>query len=94
MVGAVTGSALIDRFGRRTLLLGSTTTLVGMLAIIIGLLSSHGNSTQANAGITFETSALEASSEGMRTLQPMTGEHARMWIRYWKSKGFIKSCTH
>lgn len=57
MVGALTGSALIDRLGRRTLLLGSTTTLVGMLAIIIGLLSSHGNNTQANAGISFSERA-------------------------------------
>ncbi|CEL62486.1 Lactose permease OS=Kluyveromyces lactis (strain ATCC 8585 / CBS 2359 / DSM 70799 / NBRC 1267 / NRRL Y-1140 / WM37) GN=LAC12 PE=3 SV=1 [Rhizoctonia solani AG-1 IB] len=53
MTGALTGSILIDRLGRRTLLLGSTTTLVFMLAIIIGLLSSNGNSTQANAGISF-----------------------------------------
>ncbi|GAB1520816.1 hypothetical protein RhiTH_003904 [Rhizoctonia solani] len=53
MIGALTGSVLIDRLGRRTLLLGSTTTLVLMLAIIIGLLSSNGNSTQANAGISF-----------------------------------------
>ncbi|KAG8683726.1 hypothetical protein FRC08_014110 [Ceratobasidium sp. 394] len=53
MIGALTGSVLVDRFGRRQLLLGSTITLVFMLAIIIGLLSSHGNSTQANAGISF-----------------------------------------
>ncbi|KAG9103833.1 hypothetical protein FRC06_007645 [Ceratobasidium sp. 370] len=53
MIGAVTGSALVDRFGRRQLLLGSTITLVFTLAIIIGLLSTHGGSTQANAGISF-----------------------------------------
>jgi len=53
MIGALTGSMLVDRFGRRQILLGSTFTLVLMLAIIIGLLSSTGTSTQANAGISF-----------------------------------------
>lgn len=56
MVGALTGSILVDRFGRRQILIGSTFTLVLMLAIIIGLLSSTGTSTQANAGISFSTS--------------------------------------
>ncbi|ELU42263.1 sugar [Rhizoctonia solani AG-1 IA] len=53
MVGALIGSAIIDRLGRRALLLGSTTMLICILGIIIGLLSSDGNSGQANAGIAF-----------------------------------------
>ncbi|KAF8713259.1 General substrate transporter, partial [Rhizoctonia solani] len=53
MVGALIGSAVIDRLGRRALLLGSTTMLICILGIIIGLLSSDGNSRQANAGIAF-----------------------------------------
>ncbi|CAE6474878.1 unnamed protein product [Rhizoctonia solani] len=53
MVGALIGSAVIDRLGRRALLLGSTTMLICILGIIIGLLSSDGNSGQANAGIAF-----------------------------------------
>lgn len=37
----------------------------------------------------FETAALLKSSATMSALQPMTEEHARMWVRYWKAKGFI-----
>ncbi|KAF8755292.1 General substrate transporter [Rhizoctonia solani] len=46
-------SAVIDRLGRRALLLGSTHYAHLHLGIIIGLLSSDGNSGQANAGIAF-----------------------------------------
>lgn len=62
MIGALTGSMLVDRFGRRQILLGSTFTLVLMLAIIIGLLSSTGTSTQANAGISFSMSHIFSAS--------------------------------
>lgn len=37
----------------------------------------------------YETDRLLASSATMRGLQPMGEEHARMWVRYWRAKGFI-----
>ncbi|RDB18019.1 Lactose permease [Hypsizygus marmoreus] len=52
-VGALSGSAVIDRFGRRKILLTSTSIITVILAIVTGLLSSSGNSAQGNAGITF-----------------------------------------
>jgi len=52
-IGALFGSAIVDRFGRRKILLLSTTSLVVILAIVTGLLSSFGNAARANAGITF-----------------------------------------
>ncbi|KAJ3509423.1 hypothetical protein NLJ89_g5230 [Agrocybe chaxingu] len=52
-IGALSGSAIIDRFGRRKILLLSTISITAILAIVSGLLSSFGNSARANAGITF-----------------------------------------
>ncbi|PPR01740.1 hypothetical protein CVT24_001560 [Panaeolus cyanescens] len=52
-IGALSGSAIVDRFGRRRILLVSTTTIAAILAIVTGLLSSFGNAARANAGITF-----------------------------------------
>ena len=37
----------------------------------------------------FDTTALLRSSKTMEELQRMTEEHARMWVRYWRAKGFI-----
>ncbi|PPQ80982.1 hypothetical protein CVT25_015135 [Psilocybe cyanescens] len=47
------GSAVVDRFGRRKVLLLSTSIMVAILAIVTGLLSDFGNAARANAGITF-----------------------------------------
>eukprot|EP00753_Platysulcus_tardus_P013280 PLAT3653.1.p1 GENE.PLAT3653.1~~PLAT3653.1.p1 ORF type:complete len:549 (-),score=-167.96 PLAT3653.1:152-1735(-) len=52
-VGALTGSACIDRFGRRALLLSATSLLVVILAIVSALLSQSGNVERSNAGISF-----------------------------------------
>lgn len=52
-IGALSGSFIIDRFGRRRILLLSTGAVTVILAIVSGLLSSSGNAAQANAGITF-----------------------------------------
>ena len=55
MIGALTGSAIIDHVGRRKLMLfASCSAMIGML-IVGGLLSPAGedNSIRANAGISF-----------------------------------------
>ncbi|KAJ2919200.1 hypothetical protein MD484_g1231, partial [Candolleomyces efflorescens] len=52
-IGALAGSFVIDRFGRRRILLTATSAVTVILAIVCGLLSEQGNSMRANAGITF-----------------------------------------
>ncbi|KDR77321.1 hypothetical protein GALMADRAFT_279081 [Galerina marginata CBS 339.88] len=47
------GSATVDRYGRRKILLLATSVMVVLLAIVTGLLSSIGSAARANAGITF-----------------------------------------
>ena len=39
--------------------------------------------------LAYETSELLRSSPSMRELEPMSEEHARAWVRYWKTKGFV-----
>jgi sugar porter (SP) family MFS transporter len=52
--GALAGAFTIDRFGRRKNLLWGTGVLIVIFAIVTGLLSNPGgNTTRANAGITF-----------------------------------------
>jgi len=53
-IGALTGSALVDRLGRRRLLLSATSTLVLMLVLAAALLSDPGTSPgRGSAGISF-----------------------------------------
>lgn len=54
-IGALSGSAIIDRFGRRRILLLATGSIIGILAIVTGLLSDAGELSpmRSNAGITF-----------------------------------------
>jgi nitrate/nitrite transporter NarK len=49
------GSAIIDRFGRRRILLTATAAITCILAIVTGLLSDAGQLSpmRSNAGITF-----------------------------------------
>ena len=41
--------------------------------------------------LAFDTSRLLRSSPAMRELQPMSENHAKAWVQYWKSKGFIST---
>ncbi|KAF8908874.1 general substrate transporter, partial [Gymnopilus junonius] len=52
-MGALAGSATIDRFGRRKILLIATSVMVAILTIVTALLSSFGSAARSNAGITF-----------------------------------------
>ncbi|KAF8158376.1 general substrate transporter [Crassisporium funariophilum] len=52
-IGALSGSAIIDRFGRRRILLLSTSAIAAILLIVTALLSEFGSVARANAGITF-----------------------------------------
>jgi len=68
MIGALTGSAIIDHVGRRKLMLfASCSAMIGML-IVGGLLSPAGedNSTRATAGISFICKSLLASMSWRR----------------------------
>lgn len=73
--GALAGSAVVDRVGRRKLSIGATATITVMLAIIAGMLS-HKNAGAAlsNAGITFIFLFMVIFSFGwtaMQALYPM-----------------------
>ncbi|KDQ11493.1 hypothetical protein BOTBODRAFT_147205 [Botryobasidium botryosum FD-172 SS1] len=72
MIGALIGASIVDRFGRRNLLLLSTGSLVILLAIINGLLSNpYGNSTRANAGISFVYLFMVVFSFGWTPMQAL-----------------------
>lgn len=72
MIGAVTGAYLVDSFGRRKLLLSSTSALVVILAIACGLLSNPGdNHVRANAGITFIYLFMVVFSFGWTSMQAL-----------------------
>jgi hypothetical protein len=52
MIGALTGTAIVDHFGRRKLLLTTSVICVATMAIISGLLANPAqNAMRANAGI-------------------------------------------
>jgi MFS family permease len=66
MMGALSGALVVDRLGRRKLLLTGTSALVVCLAIVVGLLHGASGNTKAdphwsaargNAGITFSPSS-------------------------------------
>ena len=54
-IGALTGTAVVDHFGRRPLLLFASFSCTAGMAIVAGLLSPAGpqSPTRANAGISF-----------------------------------------
>ncbi|KIP12189.1 hypothetical protein PHLGIDRAFT_371020 [Phlebiopsis gigantea 11061_1 CR5-6] len=41
--------------------------------------------------LAYETAELLRSSSAMRELEPMSEDHAKAWVRYWRSKGFISN---
>ncbi|KAF8655480.1 hypothetical protein AX16_003038 [Volvariella volvacea WC 439] len=71
-IGALSGSAIIDRFGRRRILLLSTSSIVAILAIVTGLLSNpEGNPVRANAGISFVYLFMVVFSFGWTPMQAL-----------------------
>ncbi|KJA16923.1 hypothetical protein HYPSUDRAFT_46832 [Hypholoma sublateritium FD-334 SS-4] len=65
------GSATVDRFGRRKVLLYSTIVMCVILAIVTGLLSEFGNAARANAGITFIYLFMVVFSYGWTPMQAL-----------------------
>lgn len=45
--------------------------------------------TEGAMDLAYETKDLLQSSPVMQSLQPMSEEHARAWVRYWKAKRFL-----
>jgi len=72
-VGALTGSAIVDRIGRRKLLLISTTAITVILAIVSALLSEFGSTTRSNAGISFVFLFMVVFSFGWTPMQALYG---------------------
>ncbi|KAI0031233.1 general substrate transporter [Vararia minispora EC-137] len=79
-VGALTGSAILDRIGRRKLIIPATCGCVICLAIVTGLLSgSTYNATRSNAGISFVYLFMVIFSFGWT---PMQGVYAAEVLAY------------
>ncbi|KAF8955286.1 general substrate transporter [Flammula alnicola] len=70
-MGALCGSATVDRFGRRKVLLYSTIVMSVILAIVTGLLRSFGSAVRANAGITFIYLFMVVFSYGWTPMQAL-----------------------
>ncbi|KAF8957290.1 general substrate transporter [Flammula alnicola] len=70
-MGALCGSATVDRFGRRKVLLYSTIVMSVILAIVTGLLRSFGSAARANAGITFIYLFMVVFSYGWTPMQAL-----------------------
>ncbi|KAF6757384.1 general substrate transporter [Ephemerocybe angulata] len=70
-IGALSGSFIVDRFGRRRILLTGTASITVILAIVAGLLSSQGSAARANAGITFVYLFMVVFSFGWTSMQAL-----------------------
>ncbi|KAF5382700.1 hypothetical protein D9615_002928 [Tricholomella constricta] len=94
-VGALSGSAIIDRFGRRKILLTSTSMITCILAIVTGLLSSNGdgNATQANAGITFIFLFMVVFSFGWTPMQALYPAEVLSYQARAKGLAFLGICS-
>ncbi|KAI0031392.1 general substrate transporter [Vararia minispora EC-137] len=78
--GALTGCAIVDRVGRRRLLISCMCACVACLAIVTGLLSGGtDNTTRSNAGISFIYLFMVAYSFGWT---PMQGIYATEILAY------------
>ncbi|KAF8073785.1 general substrate transporter [Lyophyllum atratum] len=92
-IGALSGSAIIDRFGRRKILLTSTAAITCILAIVTGLLSSKGNAMQANAGITFIFLFMVVFSFGWTPMQALYPAEVLSYEARAKGLAFLNICA-
>jgi len=94
-IGALSGSAIIDRFGRRKILLTSTTMITGILAIITGLLNTNdkANVSQANAGISFIFLFMVVFSFGWTPMQALYPAEVLSYQARAKGLAFLGVCT-
>ncbi|KAJ7670227.1 general substrate transporter [Mycena rosella] len=91
--GALFGSFMVDRIGRRKNLLISTGALVVMLAIISGLLSSYGSAARANAGITFIYLFMVIFSFGWTAMQALYPAEVLSYEVRAKGLAFLGICS-
>lgn len=94
-IGALSGSFVIDRFGRRRILLTSTAAIICVLAIVTGLLSSNDNvnTTQANAGITFIFLFMVIFSFGWTPMQALYPAEVLSYQARAKGLAFLGICA-
>ncbi|KAF8895382.1 CobB/CobQ-like glutamine amidotransferase domain-containing protein [Infundibulicybe gibba] len=88
-IGALTGSAIIDRYGRRKILLASTGTMIVILAVVTGLLSSFGSAARSNAGITFIYLFMVVFSFGWTPMQALYPAEVLSYEARAKGLGFL-----
>jgi len=94
-VGALSGSATVDRFGRRKNLLVATSIITCILAIVTGLLSSSdgGNTTRGNAGITFIFLFMVVFSFGWTPMQALYPAEVLSYQARAKGLAFVGICS-
>jgi len=95
-IGALSGSAVVDRFGRRKILLTSTAMISCILAIVSGLISSNGsgsNAVQANAGITFIFLFMVVFSFGWTPMQALYPAEVLSYQARAKGLAFLNICS-
>ncbi|KAJ6559213.1 general substrate transporter [Mycena vulgaris] len=91
--GALFGSFMVDRIGRRKNLLISTGALVVILAIVSGLLSSYGSAARANAGIAFIYLFMVVFSFGWTAMQALYPAEVLSYEVRAKGLGFLGICS-
>ncbi|KAJ7095888.1 general substrate transporter [Mycena belliarum] len=92
-IGALFGSFMVDRLGRRKNLLISTGMLVVILAIISGLLSSFGSTARANAGIAFIYLFMVVYSFGWTAMQALYPAEVLSYEVRAKGLAFLGICS-
>ncbi|KAJ6584954.1 general substrate transporter [Mycena capillaripes] len=92
-MGALFGSYMVDRTGRRKNLLVGTGTLVVILAIVSALLSESGTGARANAGITFIYLFMVVFSFGWTAMQAVYPAEVLSYEVRTKGLAFLGLCT-
>ncbi|KAJ7109711.1 general substrate transporter [Mycena crocata] len=92
-IGALFGSFMVDRLGRRKNLLISTGTLVVILAIVSGLLSTYGTAARANAGIAFIYLFMVVFSFGWTAMQALYPAEVLSYEVRAKGLAFLGICS-
>ncbi|KAJ7755968.1 general substrate transporter [Mycena metata] len=92
-MGALFGSAMVDRWGRRKNLLSATGALVVILAIVSALLSHPGSTERANAGITFIYLFMVVFSFGWTAMQALYPAEVLSFEVRAKGLAFLGLCS-
>lgn len=68
----------------------SASQLMGTFSSSISASVNNAQTPEGRSTMEFETSRLVASSMIAQNIQPISEEHATMWIKYWQKAGYIE----